>query len=372
MYVVIGADITPTQSNTELFRSGDAVALVGDELLQVLRNAEYRIFNLETPLTDQAMPITKCGPNLIAPTETTEGFKALGIDLLTLANNHIMDQGEQGLVTTLKALEEAGCAAQASLPFIFDFSGRKIGVYVCAEHEFSIADEQNAGANPFDPLWSLDHVEELKNNTDYVIVLYHGGKEHYRYPSPGLQKICRRLVDKGADLVVCQHSHCIGCEEKYRSGTIVYGQGNFLFDNSQNECWQTGLLIKLDEDFGVSYIPLVKRENVVRLACGEEAEDILRDFASRTDEIRMPGFVQERYAQLADASIHSYLWSMSGKKSLLARGLNRLSCGRYGISYVSHRYDLPCAVRMTNVVDCEAHRELVSTALANLYKSDRT
>ena len=260
----------------------------------------------------------------------------------------------------------------ASQPYVFGFGNERIGVYACAEHEFSIAKGNKPGANPFDALWSLDHIERLKMDTDYVIVLYHGGKEHYRYPSPGLQKICRRLVDKGADLVVCQHSHCIGCEEKYRSGTIVYGQGNFLFDNSQNECWQTGLLIKLDEDFGVSYIPLVKRENVVRLACGEEAEDILRDFASRTDEIRMPGFVQERYAQLADASIHSYLWSMSGKKSLLARGLNRLSCGRYGISYVSHRYDLPCAVRMTNVVDCEAHRELVSTALANLYKSDRT
>ena len=65
--------------------------------------------------------------------------------------------------------------------------------------------------------------------------IINGGKEHYRYPSPDLQKICRKFIDKGADLVVCQHSHCIGCEEKYNHGTIVYGQWNFLFDRSNIE-----------------------------------------------------------------------------------------------------------------------------------------
>lgn len=115
----------------------------------------------------------------------------------------------------------------------------------------------------------------MKKQCDIAIVLYHGGKEHYRYPSPNLQRICRKIVDKGADLVICQHSHCIGCEEKWNSGVIVYGQGNFLFDNSNSEFWKTGLLVVLDFDktmkqTSVSYVPIIKRDNVVRKALNED------------------------------------------------------------------------------------------------------
>lgn len=55
-------------------------------------------------------------------------------------------------------------------------------MYTCAEHEFTIATENTPGANPFDPLESLDHIQELKSKCDFVLVLYHGEKAHYRYP----------------------------------------------------------------------------------------------------------------------------------------------------------------------------------------------
>lgn len=152
------------------------------------------------------------------------------MDLLTLANNHILDQDQQGLVSTCSVLDAAGIAytgvgqtpEEAAKPYIFECDGKRIGVYACAEHEFSIVTEHSAGANPIDLLETPDHVAALKEQCDYVIVLYHGGKEHYRYPSPNLQKVCRKLVEKGADLVVCQHSHCIGCEEKIRGGVQSY------------------------------------------------------------------------------------------------------------------------------------------------------
>lgn len=273
-YILIGADLVPTKSNIDLFTTGNRTELIGTDLDKIMEEARYRIFNLEVPLTDIEEPILKQGPNLIAPTKTIEGYKALGVDLFTLANNHILDQNKQGLQSTICTLDNAGIShlgagknlAEAAASYVFSFCGKQIGIYACAEHEFSIATENTVGANPFDPLWSLDHVAELKRNVDFVIVLYHGGKEHYRYPSPNLQKICRRLVDKGADLVICQHSHCIGCEEKYKDGTVVYGQGNFIFDDSDNECWQTAMLVMLDNRFQISYIPLVKVRNGVRLA----------------------------------------------------------------------------------------------------------
>src|SRR5699024_6140690 len=184
---------------------------------------------------------------------------------------------------------------EASKPYIIDNGITKIGIYCCAEHEFSIATEKKAGANPFDPLESFDHIVSLKELCDFIIVLYHGGKEHYRYPAPYLQKICRKFVEKGADLVVCQHSHCIGCEEKWEKGTIVYGQGNFLFDSLDNDFWRTSLLLSIEiGEQGLShieYIPIVKNGNCVMKATSAQKKEILDTFTERNSLLKSESYV---------------------------------------------------------------------------------
>lgn len=375
MKILIGADLVPTDSNQALFAAGDGEALVGEALLSCLNSADMRIFNLEVPLTDLASPIEKCGPNLIAPTASVAGYKALGADILTLANNHIMDQGEQGFFSTLEALGKSGIeyigadrnAMLAALPGIFPVGDKTVGVYACAEHEFSIAGENTPGANPFDPLESPDHVSALKKQCDYVIVLYHGGKEHYRYPSPGLQKVCRKLVEKGADLVICQHSHCIGCEEKYLHGTIVYGQGNFLVDRSEKQFQKTGLLVQISDDFSISYIPLRKREHTVRLATGEDADTILGEFHSRSEEIRDPRAVEENYARFARSMQNRYLLNLSGiwADGFLFRAVNKLTGGRWGNWLIKRTYHKKKRLVLRNFMECEAHRELLLEGLTD-------
>lgn len=367
--IMIGADLVPTESNAELFKRGDARTLVGEELLEKLNSADYTIFNLEVPLTDEQHPIIKCGPNLIAPTATIAGLRSINPHFFGLANNHILDQGTEGLASTIKVLKDAGIdysgvgkdLDEASKPFIKEIGGRRIGIYCCAEHEFSIATETEPGANPFDPLESLDHVESLKKETDYVIVLYHGGKEHYRYPSPYLQKVCKRLVDKGADLVVCQHTHCIGCEEKYKEATIVYGQGNFLFDDSDSEFWQTSLLIELDENFKISYIPIVKSDNKVRIADEKRKQEILAGFYKRSEEIKKPGFINKSYATFAERMEKEYLHRFSGAfgRNIFVRALNKFTS--YG--FMKKLYPVTSKVAIENALDCEAHRELAIEAM---------
>ena len=372
MNILIGADLVPTKNNEELFVTGDAQVLLGDKLLNILQTADYRIFNLEVPLTDREQPISKCGPNLIAPTKCVAGYKAMSVDLLTLANNHILDQDQHGLESTCKVLDAAGIAytgvgktpEEAAKPYIFECDGKKIGVYACAEHEFSIVTEHSAGANPIDLLESPDHIASLKAECDFVIVLYHGGKEHYRYPSPNLQKICRKLVEKGADLVVCQHSHCIGCEEKYLDGTIVYGQGNFLFDDSESEFWQTSLLVQIDDGFEISYIPLKKNGNGVRQADKAESEIILKEFRQRSGEIKDNVVLREKYAQFAESYLGSYELVFSGLgKNLLFRVINKLFGHRFAKRFVNRWYRKETLLAIQNYVDCEAHNELLSAGL---------
>lgn len=380
--LIIGADIVPTASNVQHFLSGDAQTLIGDKLTQVLDEADFAIFNLEVPLTDVESPIEKCGPNLIAPVSTVKGLAAINPHFFTLANNHILDQGEQGLFSTVQALRDAGIAfagvgknlEEAQRPYIFTADGLKIGIYSCAEHEFSIATKDTAGANPFDPLESPDHIYELKKLCDYVIVLYHGGKEHHRYPSPYLQKACRKMIDKGADLVVCQHSHCIGCEEKWNSGIIVYGQGNFLFDHSKSEFWQTSLLIDVEvQKYGVEYIsfvryiPIRKAKENVRLAEADDAKKILSSFEKRSAEILEPGFIESNYQKFAHEMQAEYLSAFAGKltRRLTYRIINRLTDYRFSRWFLPHKYQKREKIVLRNFIECEAHRELMLAALKN-------
>lgn len=364
MKIIIGADFVPTESNKELFIGGKIEDLFGSGLLQILRDADYRIFNLEVPLTDKKTPIKKCGPALIAETDTVKCYKKVKVDLVTIANNHIMDQGKQGLNSTLTVLKREGIgyvgAAEtfegAKKTYVFDCNGSKIGVYACAEHEFSIVKEGMAGANPFDTLESFDAVNQLKSKCDYVIVLYHGGKELYRYPSPNLQKYCRKFVEKGADLVICQHSHCIGCKEAYKNGMIVYGQGNFLFDHSKHECWQTGLLVKINDNFEISFVPIVKRDNRVRLADKNEASTILGEFDKRSDQISDAGFVADQYHQFSLSMLEVYLSKTLGKlrSNLIFKVVNKL----LGKQLVKKMYDENSLLSILNAIECEAHQEL--------------
>ena len=372
--ILIGADICPTTSNYDLFAKADKQTLLGKELSSLLESADYTVFNLETPLTDKLSPIAKNGSCLIAPTATINGLKAINPHFFTLANNHILDQGEQGLNNTIALLKQADIAyagvgknlEEAGKLYIVDIKGIKLGIYCCAEHEFSIATETTAGANPYDPLTSFDAVMELKKETDFVIVLYHGGKEHYRYPSPQVQRIFRKFAVCGAHLVVAQHTHCVGCAEDYQGATLVYGQGNFLFDRVNNEYWQTNLLIELSikEDtkkVSINYIPCVKQENCVRLAKEQQAKQILADFNTRSEQIKKSGFIEQQYQIFARELLKNYLQGSMGRlgRNIFVRALNKLSGYRLFAWFYSNK-DL---LQLQNILDCEAHREVFLQAI---------
>jgi len=371
MQVIIAGDLVPTQSNMALFNNAEVETLLGEKLFALWNLADFRIFNLETPLADEKNPIKKWGPNLIAPTSAFNGIKALKPSLITMANNHIFDQGVNGLESTeklldLHAIPSIGSGAnldQAQRPHIIKKEGLRIGIYACAEHEFSIADEKNPGANPFDPLESLDHIQQLKNNCDYVMVLYHGGKEHYRYPSPELQKVSRKMTEKGADLVICQHSHCIGCSETYHGATIIYGQGNFIFDDSDSEFWQTSLLVKAEmkETLRIEYLPVIKKGKVIQLAEGEQASKIMEDFSKRSRQILDENFVKQEYRKLADKYMVSYLTKLSGRGKWLSRIDRRI----FGNALIKRKYNEKNLLALQNHLECEAHRELLLAGLNN-------
>lgn len=378
MKIIIGGDLVPTKSNEDMFENCQIDKLIDYEIQSLLKSADYTIFNLEAPLTNSVHSIDKYGPCLKASTKTIKGMLSFPVAIFSLANNHILDYGKDGLNETIETLNNAGIKhlgagesiEQASKPLIIIKNNIKVGIYSCTEHEFSVATNISSGANPIDLLYSLDHIKELKEQCDFVIVLYHGGKEYYRYPSPQLQKVCRRIVEKGGDLVICQHSHCIGCSEKHKQGTIIYGQGNFLFDDGEDEFLNTGLLIQLElekkeskTDYKIKEIPVCKNKNGVRVANKEEKSEILVGYELRSEEILKAGFVKQRYDEFSEMMITNYLRPSIGNNIVL-RILNKFM----GYKLIERLMDKKSFLAMQNYLECEAHHELYITGVKNKIK----
>ena len=378
MKLYIGADFVPTDINKRLFEEGHGEALVGKELYEILKQSDLNVFNLEVPLTDAETPIVKFGNNLIAPSKTVYGYKALEPIFLTLANNHSLDQGVEGLTTTLNLLKQheiahAGAGAnlkEAKKPFIFEKDGVRIGFYLCTENEFTMATCHSMGANPFDVLDSFDEVAALKEQCDYVIVLYHGGKEYYRYPSPMLQRYCRKFIDKGASLVICQHNHCVGSREDYNGGSIIYGQGNFIFNSEfytkYKEFVKDSLLIRVEatkDSFVICELPIRMSDNGTRLATDAEAAETLAGYKKRSEEIKDPHFVILNYKAFADTHVKRYLREFLGR-SFIIRAINAL----FGRKLMQLILGPTSYLAIQNYLECEAHHELFLRGIKNINK----
>ena len=298
MKIVLAGDVSPTEMTDPLFEAGETKRLFQD-VRQVFSGADLRIVNLECALTKSTEPIAKIGPALKASPNTAAVLKELGVDICGLSNNHIFDYGKKGAADTRRYLEEAGiCStgygkdyADARKNLIWEAGGEKIGLIAVCEHEYSYALEDREGARPFDPYDTMEDIRKAAAECSRVIVLYHGGKEHCAYPSPRLKAVCRAMAKCGASVVLCQHSHCIGCYEEYEGCHILYGQGNFHFrwkvEEPIQKSWDEALIVSYDTlSHEISFLPQTVSGEGIALAKGEQAKEILDSFNGRSRKLK--------------------------------------------------------------------------------------
>lgn len=258
MKVLIAGDFCQKHRIDDIFKASKYEDLFKD-IKPIINQTDYKIVNFEFPIvadTMSAKPIKKCGPNLMGSIEAVEAVKCAGFDCCTLANNHILDQGEECCANTQSELQKAGIDTvgagrnikEAEGILYKKIQGETLAVINCCEHEFSIASEKSAGANPLNPIRQYYKIKEARNHADYVLIIVHGGHEHFNLPSPRMQETYRFFIEAGADAVVNHHQHCFSGYEEYEGKPIFYGLGNFLFDNPSKRynAWNYGYMVEID------------------------------------------------------------------------------------------------------------------------------
>ena len=259
MRIIVAGDYVARNRLAPLVESGSFEAIFG-EVKDLISSMDFSILNFESPIVeDTDIPIDKCGPNLRCTSKAVEAIKYAGFKCVTLANNHIRDWGDTAVERTMRELQEQGIKYVgvgeninvATTILYHQCSGKTLAIINCCENEFSIASREHYGANPLNPVKQYYSIQEAKRMADYVMLIVHGGHEHYQLPSPRMQDTYRFYVDAGADLVVNHHQHCYSGYEIYKDKPIVYGIGNFCMDKIPaltGQIWNYGYMVIWDTD----------------------------------------------------------------------------------------------------------------------------
>jgi len=262
----------------------------------VFNSADVLVGNLECALTSGGQPQHKIY-TLAAPPETARALALAGFDVLSLANNHAMDYGSQGMFETRLNLGQVGIgsvgaganAAEAHTPVILERNGLRLAflAYVDVPVEKGGFDAHSWIASGTQPgiAWAtpdqikLD-VTAAKAQADVVIVQLHTGYEINAYipsVSENQREEARAAIDAGAALVIGSHPHVLQTIEQYHGGLIAYSLGNFVFDEYDGIANATIILRVVLTRAGVEsydWVPVLIENGLPRLATNLEVPAI--------------------------------------------------------------------------------------------------
>jgi hypothetical protein len=222
----------------------------------VLSAADVAVVNLETAITERGTAQSKQYV-FRAPAVALRALAAAGVDTASLANNHGIDYGPEGLEDTLAAEQSTGFdligvghnAAEAFAPHRMDVNGQRIAIIGATQvldgqfiGSWTATDVQAglASAKTVEPL--LAAVAAARADSDTLVVFLHWGIEGQGCPSPDQQTLAQQLVDAGADIVVGSHAHRLQGAGRLGNAVVGYGLGNFVFYNERGAAGVSGVL----------------------------------------------------------------------------------------------------------------------------------
>lgn len=237
-----GGDVMMT-SYFKTYIDSNGVDYMWEDVSELISSSDYSVFNLETSVSLRGSDTKPSGYGFRSEPFTLEGLKNAGIDMVTLANNHVMDYGREAFSDTLASLDEYGIEhigagenlENASAINYQDINGIKVAFIGASEilgYESNKATEDKSGVFYLnrDDLNDIKKIISVaKKEADKVILVLHWDREYYDYPKDETVKMAHELIDSGADIIIGHHPHVLQGIEYYNDGIIYYSTGNFNF-----------------------------------------------------------------------------------------------------------------------------------------------
>lgn len=367
------------------FDSNKIVATTSS-VIPIIQNADYALVNLECAIFESnQQSIVKSGPNLHNSSESIKAIKELGFKGVTLANNHFADYGLSAVSESLRLLEEYGIDYYGGGSNIIEASkvkytiikNKTIAIINSCEHEFSIATAIDGGANPLDVVDMTRAIKEARLQSDCVIVIIHGGVEHYDLPTVRMQKWYRFFIESGADAVINHHQHCYSGYEFYHGKPIVYGLGNFCFDwnGMRNSKWNEGYMVQLNigNSITLQLIPYKQCDDQVGTFVLKERNIFDKRINELNSIIMDSALLQQKFLEFVMNKAEDYLYLFNNPQNRILRRLNKH--GLLPIMFASEVLPKPIyqdkdkLLALLNDFQCEAHSDVMKVLLTQLRES---
>ena len=346
---------------------------LSDDIIEIISSTDYNVVNFEAPINNilSVNKSPKSGPSHSQDAAGPEWLKSHGFNLISLANNHIMDYGEDALKITMSAFTGAktfgaGTWSEAYAPCIFEKNGISVAILGLAHYEFGMLADRWDGRYQTGIAW-INHpdvdkiIVETKKHVDFLIVFAHAGIEHIEQPLPEWRDRYRAFIDLGCDAVIASHPHIVQGYEIYRDKPIVYSLGNFYFPKSkkQPKIWYRSMCasLTLDRDkVKLRLIPIVFSNQCIELDNSYESQE----FFDRINDILNDDMKYMEYINhvcLEKLHLYDRLFAKSGY--IFVKDYKRL-IKQLIRCFVGKNFS---SVYFVNNFRCESHRWCISRGI---------
>lgn len=260
--ILIAGDIYFSKKTRAAYDEKGLNGIIDDKYIDIISSSDFFVANLECPITNQEESDIDIDKEyyLSTPEKYVKAIKELGIDVMTIANNHILDFGKDAFINTMNILSKNGISfigagkndAEARKPFIKTIRGKKYAFFAASAvvpDESWMASADTLGvSNGYDIATVCKDIGKYRKEVDFVIVYMHWGEE-LAVRSNSIQKTyAHKLIDFGADLVVGSHPHVTQEIEYYKGRPIVYSLGNFIYGSTSRET----MLLEVTFDYHIN------------------------------------------------------------------------------------------------------------------------
>ena len=261
--------------------------VLSEDIVKYMNDTDLMIINNEFSFSDRGTPLANKKYTFRGTPSNVSIYNEIGVDMVTLANNHVYDYGENAFLDTLDTLKDAKMpyigagrnSDEAMKAYYFVINGYKISFLNASRAEKFILTPEATKKSPgvfraYNPNPLAQRIKEEKEKSDYVVALLHWGREDSHELEDVILKDGKLYVDSGADLVVGTHAHVLEGMEYYKDKLIAYNLGDFLFSHVSDYTGILTLNLSNNGDMSYKFIPAYQENFKTFYLTGSDADKL--------------------------------------------------------------------------------------------------
>ena len=284
-------------------RGKNVNGILSENILKEMKESTLMVANSEFTVSNRGTKMAGKQYTFRAKPERLTIYDEMGVDLVTLANNHVYDFGRDAFLDMLDSFDKyeiprigAGKNIEEAMrPYYFIINGYKFAFVNATRAEKYIMTPEATETNPgvfrcYDPTNMANLIKETKKESDYVITIIHFGKEGYHDLEDEQVKSAKMYIDAGSDAVIGHHAHVLQGIEFYNNKPIVYNLGDFIFNANTEETAMFQIKLNSNGEMEYFILPALQENCFTDFLDGEEKQKLINKILSWSINVNIDEF----------------------------------------------------------------------------------